>query len=172
VLNCTVTGNRTLPPSGPEPSKGGGIYVESGSVWNSIIYFNSAPSDANWFSPGGGSFRYCCTPPNPGPVALGNIVEDPQFVDQTNGNYRLASTSPCIDAGLDQEWMSGADDLDGNPRVHNGTVDMGAWESTNTPPTVTPSQSQTGRFARSRRNNGMRSIFGGPPGRRFDSERK
>ena len=134
VLNCTVAGNQA--------SEAGGIYVESGSVWNSIAYFNSAPSDANWFSPGGGSFHYCCTTPNPGPAVLGNIVEDPQFLDRTNGNYRLGPTSPCIDAGFNQEWMTAAYDLDGNTRIRNGTVDIGAYETSDVPVIFTHPQSQ------------------------------
>src|SRR6185436_16309710 len=76
---------------------------------------------------------YCCTTPDPGGV--GNIVADPQFVDATNGNYRLGPTSPCVDAGANEEWMLGAIDLDGNPRIHNGTVDLGGWESQVTPNT-------------------------------------
>ena len=146
ALNTTqatrsVTGNRTVPPRGAEPSRGGGIYVESGNVRNSIIYFNSASSGANWYwnDPllrsdqlvlvGEGPFAYCCTTPDPGGVGVGNIVEDPQFVDPTNGNYRLVPISPCIDAGLNEEWMHAAQDLDGNPRIDNGTVDLGAWET-------------------------------------------
>jgi hypothetical protein len=145
LLSCTVTGNRTVPPSGTEPAKGGGIYVETANVRNSIVYFNSAPSGANWYwndSPfpiqqlqpvGEAPFAYCCTTPDPGGMGLGNIVEDPRFVDQTNANYRLAPISPCIDSGLNQEWMDGATDLDGNSRIHNWRVDIGAYESTYAP---------------------------------------
>jgi hypothetical protein len=155
LLSCTVTGNRTVPPSGAEPSKGGGIYVENGNVRNSIIYFNSAPSGANWYwndslllihqLPLGGEspFAYCCTTPDPGGVGVGNIVEDPQFVDATNGNYRLGPTSPCIDAGLNEEWMRGAQDLDGNPRIDNETVDLGAWETTTAVSNVPAARIQT-----------------------------
>jgi hypothetical protein len=140
LLNCTITGNRIVPSRGTEPPKGGGIYVESGNVRNSIIYFNSAASGANWYwnDPlfpiqqlqlvAQAPFTYSCTTPDPGGTGLGNIVEGPQFVDQTNGDYRLQGTSPCIDAGANEPWMSGAQDLDGNPRIASGTVDLGAWE--------------------------------------------
>jgi len=165
LLNCTVTGNRTVPPTGTEPAKGGGTYVETGNVRNSIIYFNSAPSGPNWHNVGGGSFDHSCTTPDPGGV--GNLVEDPEFVDRTNGNYRLTPTSPCFDAGTNEAWMAVAADLDGNPRISHGTVDLGAWESTNTAPTiVNPPQGLRVRFTQSLANNGfLRSMIGGLPGR-------
>jgi hypothetical protein len=49
-------------------------------------------------------------------------------VDFAGGNYRLLITSPCINAGINQDWMVAATDLDGNPRISWGTVDMGAYE--------------------------------------------
>jgi len=36
--------------------------------------------------------------------------------------------SPCIDTGAIMPWMTGATDLDGNPRIHDGQVDMGCYE--------------------------------------------
>lgn len=80
---------------------------------------------------------------------VGNISDDPQFIDPdgldgvpftADDDYRLANTSPCIDAGDigAASWL--AFDLDGAPRVvdHPGhlnegglpvAVDMGAHES-------------------------------------------
>ena len=63
------------------------------------------------------------------PAASANITNDPQFVDLTATNLRLKSTSPCIDAGTNLAWMAGTTDLDGLPRIINGTADMGAYES-------------------------------------------
>jgi hypothetical protein len=49
-----------------------------------------------------------------------------------DNDYRLAAGSPCIDAGMNEDWMWGTVDLDGNPRIFYGrfskTVDMGAYE--------------------------------------------
>jgi hypothetical protein len=48
-------------------------------------------------------------------------------VDRDSGNLRLLPDSPCINAG-NNDLVVGSTDLDGNPRIFNGTVDMGAYE--------------------------------------------
>jgi hypothetical protein len=61
----------------------------------------------------------------------GNIDSEPMFVDPINMDYRLQGGSPCIDAGDNSvipRSRFGVTDLDGNPRIANGTVDMGAYE--------------------------------------------
>jgi hypothetical protein len=90
---------------------------------NCIVYYNTAPSGGNY---SGGTFNYCCTTPAPGSGA-GNITNPPLFVDLAGNNLRLQSNSPCINAGLNSA-APGSTDLDGNPRIVGGTVDMGAYE--------------------------------------------
>ena len=58
---------------------------------------------------------------------VGNITEDPAFVDYSNGNLQLQSNSPCINSG-NNAYVVGSTDLDGNPRIVGGTVDIGAYE--------------------------------------------
>ena len=117
LYNCTVSGNSAI--------TGGGVF--SGGFYNSIIYFNSAPfgpSFANNFT----SIFYmvnCCTTPDPG-FGSGNITSDPQF-ESAAGNLHLQSDSPCINGG-DNSFVHGTTDLDGNPRLFDGTVDIGAYE--------------------------------------------
>jgi hypothetical protein len=53
-----------------------------------------------------------------------------------NGNFHLAPTSPCIGTGVVQSWMTGAQDLHGNPRTTGGSVDMGAYQSGYPPPST------------------------------------
>ncbi|PWH20739.1 MAG: hypothetical protein DDG58_01285 [Ardenticatenia bacterium] len=59
-----------------------------------------------------------------------NIDIDPRFVNVAIGNLRLQPGSPCINAGNNAVLPAGlTTDLDGNPRISNGVVDMGAYEA-------------------------------------------
>jgi hypothetical protein len=129
LLNCTVSSNSAQEFTGIPGGGGGGVYAESGGITNSIIYFNTlttSDSSSNWLNAGTATFDHCCTAPNPG--GSGNITQDPQFADFANGDFLLAFTSPCIDAGTNQPWMADAFDLDGNPRIRGSSVDIGAYE--------------------------------------------
>jgi len=113
LINCTVVSNSSF--------SGGGTYF--GSNLNSIVYFNSAVSNSNSrFS----LFSNSCTTPDP--TGVGNITNDPQFVNLSAKNFKLAFGSPCIDIG-DNAYVTSSYDLDNYTRIVNGTVDMGAYES-------------------------------------------
>jgi hypothetical protein len=114
--NCTLIGNSAT------NSGGGAAYS---ALNNCIVYFNTAPQAAN-YDPYSG-LNYCCTTPQP-TNGFGNITNAPLFVD-TNGwaNLHLQSNSPCINAGNNAPAPAGPD-LDGNPRIEGGTVDIGAYE--------------------------------------------
>ena len=56
---------------------------------------------------------------------VNSITTNPQFVSTTN--FQLTSGSPAIDAGNNTNVL-GTTDLLGNARIHNTTVDMGAYE--------------------------------------------
>lgn len=60
-----------------------------------------------------------------------NIDDDPLFINADEGNLRLQSGSPAIDAGDNSVLPTDLSaDLAGNPRVVGGLVDMGAFEKT------------------------------------------
>jgi hypothetical protein len=114
LYNCTLIGNSAS-------NFGGGAH--SGTLNNCTVFFNGAPNGSNYYQ---GALNYCCTKPLP--PGLGNIATDPLFIN-TNGwaNLRLQANSPCINAGRNA-YVSLLTDLDNNPRIAGGTVDMGAYE--------------------------------------------
>ncbi len=61
----------------------------------------------------------------------GNIEADPLFIDPDNGDYHLQACSPAVNAG-DPGFVPepGETDIDGDPRVLDGRVEMGADEVT------------------------------------------
>ena len=121
--NCILSGNSAA-------SYGGGFDGNSDGVLNNcIVYFNSAPTNANWYRSSFnayGSVNYCCTIPF-STNGLGNITNDPVFANAAAGDFHLQSNSPCINAG-NNVYATSATDLDGNARIVNGTVDIGAYE--------------------------------------------
>ncbi|MCK5852596.1 hypothetical protein KAH27_06155 [bacterium] len=121
VNNCTIIGNSSSYGGGVY---GGGLPDSHGYLTNCIIYFNIATENGQNIL-GISSISYSCCPELSG---NGNITNNPQFVNLSGNNYRLQSTSPCIDAGTNMSWMWSAKDLDGNPRIIDGIVDMGAYE--------------------------------------------
>jgi len=124
VENCTLSDNTAT-------TQAGGLYADHAVVRNTIIWSNTAPSSAEYYR-SAGTFLRCCA--KPVPVGTGNIAVAPQFLGQAWGNYALAGTSPCIDAGTNQPWMTGAKDVDGKTRMQDGNgdgktvVDIGASE--------------------------------------------
>ena len=115
LYNCTIVKNTA--------STNGGVY--GCTLYNCISYLNSSIDINN-------TFYYSC--------GIGYIVNNcinattspPLFINNTD--YHLQEISPCIDTGLNYDWMTDPNDfrskdLDGNPRSHNNVVDMGIYEN-------------------------------------------
>jgi hypothetical protein len=94
--------------------------VWRGTLNNCIVYNTDIPGLNTYAC----TLNYCCTPD---PGGVGNITNAPLFVDLAGGDLGLQSTSPCINAGKNA-YATSTNDLDGNPRIAGGTVDMGAYE--------------------------------------------
>lgn len=115
LYNCTLTDNQA--------DLGGGG-ADSCTLYNCIAAYNAGWADDNYTT--NSTLNYCCTTPLPA-NGFRNISVPPQFMDYASGNLRLQSNSPCINAGGNL-YVTTATDLDGNPRVVGGTVDIGAYE--------------------------------------------
>ncbi|MFH1422126.1 MAG: choice-of-anchor Q domain-containing protein, partial [Planctomycetota bacterium] len=145
VTNCTITNNTT-------GGRGGGLtsYESTTNLYNTIIWANSASigKQINTWDSNSTVNLYNCDYANNlldmlnisglgefTPVSC--INSDPRFVNQwSNGDYHLRSSSPCIDAG-NNSFITNIStllgdipvvDLDDNPRIINGIVDIGAYE--------------------------------------------
>lgn len=128
--NCTVVGNYAL-------SEGGGIYnysdLGTGTVVNTIAYSNwCITTNGNWYANAGIStnrtYLNCCIAPTNDLPGTNNITNEPAFVDYNDYNFRQLSSSPCINAGLNLNWVTNAVDLDGRTRLQYGFVDIGCYE--------------------------------------------
>ncbi|MCE5323028.1 hypothetical protein LLG46_06910 [bacterium] len=88
------------------------------------------------------------------PTHSTDINVNPLFVNSSSGNFHLQSTSPCIDAGEDDEVDSGWVDIDGEMRlvdtVFGGDkVDIGADEYADTTNPSTPVVTDDGDYTTS-----------------------
>ncbi|WP_452229834.1 T9SS type A sorting domain-containing protein [Lacinutrix sp. MEBiC02404] len=58
---------------------------------------------------------------------INSTNSNPMFNNASMGDYTLTSSSPAVDSG-DNTYVTGTEDLDGNIRIFNAAVDMGAYE--------------------------------------------
>jgi hypothetical protein len=118
MKGCTVVGNSAK-------YQYGGVSLGMGLIDNSILFYNSAPANPNYDV---ANLICCCTTPITNPGIINNITNEPLFLDAVGGDYRLQPSSPCINAGRNSYATDTSTDLDGNPRIVSGTVDIGAYE--------------------------------------------
>lgn len=122
MVNCTIVDNYSSNGVGGLFVIGATNYISNDIIWgnrSSVVLdpdvFNSAEN--------AGSISNCCSGSSL-PPSQQNITNDPAFVT----GWRLNSSSPCVNAGINQSWMTNAIDLDGGARIRYGRVDMGAYE--------------------------------------------
>ncbi|MHC4312665.1 MAG: right-handed parallel beta-helix repeat-containing protein [Planctomycetota bacterium] len=164
LINCTFSANFAA-------DKGGGMYNSSKwstcrpTLTSSIFWSNSdsiGMGESSQIYRGILTINHCCIQGWTGNWGgTGNFGYDPMFADTygpdnilgtEDDNLRLLPTSPCIDAGDNSAippWM--LIDLDGDPRIINATVDIGAYENPkkifllNPKPVIVP-EGQTATF--------------------------
>ncbi|MDD5483039.1 MAG: choice-of-anchor Q domain-containing protein [Kiritimatiellae bacterium] len=129
IKNSTIVSNYCA-----NSNVGGGMYFTVGktaTVENCVIYDNHF-KNLHSIEGAGGIFTNCCVfPTNSSAILAGsvnNIESDPQFANKAAGDWRLKAGSPCVNAGINRDWMTNSVDLDGTARLRYGRVDMGAYE--------------------------------------------
>ncbi|MFC1783026.1 choice-of-anchor Q domain-containing protein, partial [Planctomycetota bacterium] len=131
LINCTFSGNLT-------DGFGGGIgnFNSYTVLTNCILWGNTATNGPQIYNYVNSTVTVTNSDVQGGCPGAGNIDADPLFVDAdgpdntigtNDDNLRLLPGSPCIDMG-DYSVVTVGTDLDGNPRIINGTVDMGSYE--------------------------------------------
>ncbi len=123
INNCTIAGNED------DDGYCYGIFLDPwfyptnrATISNSIIYDRIEDSDRV-------SLEITYSNVKGGWEGEGNIDVDPLFISGLDGDYHLLPVSMCINAG-DPDYIQEPNeaDLDGNPRIIGGRIDMGAYE--------------------------------------------
>ena len=118
IVNCTIVNNTARDSTA---AADGAFRRCDGRFVNCIIWGNDAPEI---HSENTADLSYSCFV---GGSGNGNIDVDPGFV--ASGDYHLSPGSLCIDAGTNYPPGGiGSSDIDGDVRVMDGVVDMGADE--------------------------------------------
>lgn len=124
IINCTFYGNSAR-------DFGGALALGTPDLGTSVvnsIFWNNSPGTFH----GTPTVTYSLVPG--GYDGVGNIDQDPGFVDTSINNLRLLFDSPCIDEGSNDIPGLPGNDIDGKPRYIDGdgnmtvNVDMGAYE--------------------------------------------
>lgn len=135
--NCTIVSNSV---GNTQNNVSGGIHHRwGGKLKNCIVAFNTVngASDADKKSSGNTSwtlndaaYENCCGWPGVTrfTTANGCIAADPKFVDAAHGDFALQMSSPCVDKGANDGWMTTAKDLVGRKRIIGDIVDIGCYE--------------------------------------------
>ena len=108
LVNCTIAHNST--------ANGGPCVAGQPSMTSCIVWENGANDYVDAFG------RCNCFQ-----KGYGGFTNDPMFIDPQNGDFRLQSNSPYINAGFNRA-VSNSLDYVGNTRIAGGTVDVGAYE--------------------------------------------
>ncbi len=133
MTNCSFSLNSASNADGN--SRGGGIYNDAASapvITNSILWGDTARLGKEIFNEDSSICRvtYCDIDQDltESDIVHHNIREAPLFVDASGGDLHLDGESPCIDAGTnDAPWLLETD-FEGDPRIVNEHIDMGADE--------------------------------------------
>jgi hypothetical protein len=128
ITNCTFVGNRSLTLGngygGAVHNRGANLTIANSIFWDNGtygIYSESGNAAINYSDIEGGLSSTGFTDGG----NQNNIFDNPGLAP---GDYHLPLGSPCIDNGSNAAAAGIPTDIDDDPRIVNGTVDMGADE--------------------------------------------
>lgn len=116
VTNCTIIGDFYL-----DESWANGSFVNC-YISTRTVYAGAAKET---------TFSHCASANFSLTNGVGNLKVNPAFVDSENNDYHLTKRSPLRKAGVVTPQLRGLMDRDGNPRLSNGVVDIGCYQTPN-----------------------------------------
>ena len=125
VVNCTFVNN------GMNGIKwvAGAVAITNSIIWGHMTADLSGFGAGQLANVGYSAFAV----PNTQHSVNGCITNNPLFVNAAMNDYRLQTkpvASLAINVGFnDLSWMTAGKDLDGQPRIRGGIIDMGAYET-------------------------------------------
>lgn len=127
ITNCTFSGNIAR-----DNSEGGAIFnrfshpeITNCILWGNIAGYGPEIVDDEMSS---STVSYTNIDWDGFPGYNGNIREDPHWVDPGANDFHLEPDSPCINAGTNEAPNLPDTDFEGDPRIADEIVDMGADE--------------------------------------------
>ena len=126
ITNCTFSENSAVSAGGAISNWGAGatptitncvLWGDTAGSGPEIYDYSGAASDVNYSNVEGGWTG-----------GTGNINSDPLFMDPANGDFHLTYSSLCIDSGDNSAAGIPIFDFEGEPRIVDTAVDMGADE--------------------------------------------
>jgi hypothetical protein len=115
IYNCTIVNNHSYGINKASTE------IDSLAIRNCILWNNN---DDLYDC----TATYSCIEDGDGCGQNGNICTDPLFVNADANDFHLTIVSPCIDVGDDSVVSGGDKDIDGDDRIMQASVDMGADE--------------------------------------------
>jgi len=129
LINCTFSKNSALNSTGGIKFYGDTVQLTNCILWGNTTGINGVSEQSQISGSYQPIINYCCIQNWSGAYGgIDNFGGDPLFVDEDYSDYHLLPSSPCIDAGDPNVDYTGQTDIDGEPRVLGGRVDIGADE--------------------------------------------
>lgn len=133
IINNTFVGNSTTARDGLSVELTYGAVIASGDavVENNLVADNhetTTDADIGCVAQGSATFLHNCAKNAAGLPGEGNVEAAGAVYRVRGGVVESSASSPCHDAGRNEDWMAEATDLYGRPRVFGKCVDIGAAE--------------------------------------------